>query len=164
MSAVRDYLEAKGDLRPVEVVTCLVIWLIDARGFRSVGARDIHAHYRPHDRPPAAAPVRSVSDALRQAYRARLLAEVEVEAADLPSAGMPSAGAPGRWRVGDEPSDSPLIRGIVVPRRRDAGPRFAPTALGRLVVEALPDKREVGALRGLHASAALYRTSSRLLG
>ncbi len=159
MSAVREYLEAKGDLRPVEVVTCLVIWLTDARGFRSVGARDIHAHYRPHDRPPAAAPVRSVSDALRQAYRARLLAEVAVEPADL----LP-AGAPGGWRVGGEPSDSPLIRGIVVPRRRDAGPRFTPTALGRLVVEALPDKREVGALRGLHASAALYRTSSRLLG
>jgi hypothetical protein len=66
--------------------------------------------------------------------------------------------------VAGDAEGSPLIRGVVVPRRRDAGPRFVPTPLGRLVVDALPDKREVGALRGLSGSAALYRCSARLLG
>lgn len=163
--AVRDDLDAKGDLRPFEVVTCLVIWLTDARALRTISAHEIHAHCGPHDRPPAAAPVRSVSDALRRAYRARLLAEVDAELAHASAAANPwSARVLSGRAVGGASEGSPLTRGIVVPRRPDAGLRFVPTALGRLVVDALPDTRAVGTLRGLPGAAALYRTSARLRG
>jgi hypothetical protein len=174
--ALRDYLYTKGDLRPFEVVTCLVVWLTDARGLRSVSALDIHAHYRREDRPPAAAPVRSVSDALRRAQKARLLADVEVDVPVALTPGALTAGALtaeppetaaralGHRRAVDASEGSPMTRGIVIARRPDVGPRFTPTALGRLVVDALPDKRAVGSLRGLHAAAALYRSSGRLLG
>ena len=113
-----------------------------------------------------------MADALRRAEKIGLLAEVGPGEGHLGDPGAPGSTAATtngttravtRHRGAPGYGGWPLTRGIAVAHRRNRGPRFVPTPLGRLVVEALPDKREVGALRGLPGAAALYRSSARLV-
>lgn len=132
-----DFLTTRGELTQTYAAVCAVYWLTVVEDRAEVSSAEVRAAYpvrRPVGTPRLAAP----AAVLRRAADEGLLELVE-----------------GAGQGSDGPSSSSAER------RAPSGERLRVrlTWLGREVVEALPDLRRVGALRGL-ARAAPGRTRS----
>lgn len=123
-TALQHFVLDKQAVRAAEVILCVVYWLTERLGVASVTARDIRAWY------PADLEIRrlrSAGDTLRLLRNAGLVALASPDGA------------------------SPILTPARATPLTATGHRL--TAQGQAVVEALPDRELVGALRGMRGAA-----------
>jgi hypothetical protein len=127
-----EFLRDREDLWPAEAVLCLAAWLTEEGGRPHVTPLELRRVATEPDVRGLVPRVKAPADALRSCAESGLMESVVPE---------------------DQPSDSGIDRATRRARRPTREPWYRLTPLGRAVVDALPDRRRVAALRGLKTTA-----------